>query len=121
MKETHLPQKITHSPHPFFIYHLTPEDSVIAIVIPAHWSQCQNTVKRCYSVTAALDISKAVDTVCHTKLFQCLVDTGVSGWIVLVIENWYSKLCVAVRWTDATSKFFNVMSWVRQGNILSPW
>jgi len=42
---------------------------------------------------AALDISKAFDTVCHAKLFQCLVDTGLPGWIVLVIENWYSKLC----------------------------
>ena len=59
---------------------------------------------------AALDISKAFDTVCHTKLFQCLVDAGVPGWIVLVIENWYSKLCVAVRWIDAISGFFKVVS-----------
>jgi len=64
--------------------------------------------------------SKAFDTVCHTKLFQCLVDAGVPGWIVLVIENWYSKLCVAVRWIDAISGFCNVMSGVRQGSILSP-
>jgi len=69
---------------------------------------------------AALDISKAFDNVCHAKLFQCLVDTGVPGWIVMVLENWYSKLCVAVRWIDAISGFFNVMSGVRQGSILSP-
>ena len=46
---------------------------------------------------ASLDISKAFDTVCHTKLLQCLIDAGMPGWIVLVIENWYSKLCVVVR------------------------
>jgi len=68
---------------------------------------------------AALDISKAFDNVCHAKLFQCFVDTVVPGCIVLVIENWYSKLCVAVRWIDAISGFFNVMSGVRQGSILS--
>ena len=37
-----------------------------------------------------------------------------------MIENWYSKLCVAVRWIDAISGFFNVMTGVRQGSILSP-
>ena len=41
------------------------------------------------------------------------------GWIVLVIENWYSKLCVAVTWIDAISGFY-LMSGVRQGSILSP-
>jgi len=49
--------------------------------------------------------AQAFDTVCHAKLFQCLVDNGVPGWIVLVTENWYSKLCVAVRWIDAISGF----------------
>jgi len=62
----------------------------------------------------------AICVQCHTKLFQCLVDTGVPGWIVLVIENWCSKLCVAVRWIDAIPGFFNVKSGVRQGSILSP-
>ena len=37
-----------------------------------------------------------------------------------MIENWYSKLCVAVIWLDAISEFFNVKSGVRQGSILSP-
>ena len=62
----------------------------------------------------------AICVQCHTKLFQCLVDTGVPGWMVLVIENWCSKLCVAVRWIDAIPGFFNVKSGVRQGSILSP-
>ena len=48
---------------------------------------------------------KAFDTVCHVKLFKCLVDAGVPGWIVLVIENWYSKLCVAVTKVDTISGF----------------
>jgi len=65
-------------------------------------------------------ISKAFDNMCYAELFQCVVDTRVPGWIVLVIENWYSKLCVTVRWIDAISGFFNVMSGVRQGSILSP-
>jgi len=37
-----------------------------------------------------------------------------------VIENWYSKLCVAVGWIDAISGIFNVKSGVKQGSILSP-
>jgi len=37
-----------------------------------------------------------------------------------VIENWYNKLSVAVRWISAISGFFSVVSGVRQGNILSP-
>lgn len=69
---------------------------------------------------AALDLSKAFDSVNHGKLIKSLVEVGVPGWIVNVTVNWYSKLYVAVRWNDALSQFFQVKSGVRQGSILSP-
>jgi len=34
---------------------------------------------------AALDISKAFDTVCHSKLFKSLTKAGVHSWIVKVV------------------------------------
>jgi len=69
---------------------------------------------------AALDISKAFDTVCHSQLFRSLIKAGIPTWIVLLIINWYGKLMVAVRWVDKISNFFHVISGVRQGGILSP-
>lgn len=36
---------------------------------------------------AALDISKAFDTVCHTKLLKTLWNAGVPGWIILVLND----------------------------------
>ena len=37
-----------------------------------------------------------------------------------MLVNWYSKLCVTVRWKHALSRSFTVPSGVRQGSILSP-
>ena len=39
---------------------------------------------------AALDITKAFDTVKHSLLFRSLIQAGVPTWIVLLIVNWYS-------------------------------
>ena len=69
---------------------------------------------------AALDISKAFDTVSHSLLFKSLIKAGVPIWIVKLLVHWYGKLCVAVRWNGAISQYFAVKSGVRQGSILSP-
>jgi len=55
---------------------------------------------------AALDISKAFDTVCHSKLFRSLINAGIPTWIVLLIISWYGKLMVSVRWLDKISREF---------------
>ena len=69
---------------------------------------------------AALDISKAFDTVNHNKLMAKLSQAGIPHWITNLLCNWYSKLHVAVRWNGCLSKYFIVNSGVRQGSILSP-
>ena len=69
---------------------------------------------------AALDISKAFDTVHHDTLMSKLLQAGIPCWITNLLSNWYSKLHVAVRWNGCLSHFFQVSSGVRQGSILSP-
>ena len=70
--------------------------------------------------TAALDISKAYDSVHHVKLFLSLLDTGLPHWIVKILVDWYSKLFVSVRWNGSISQGFKVNSGVRQGSVISP-
>ena len=69
---------------------------------------------------AALDISKAFDTVEHSKLINALAAAGVPSWITNVINNWYSKLFVVVRWCGSISHQFKIVCGVRQGSMLSP-
>jgi len=41
---------------------------------------------------ASLDASKAFDRVHHTKLFNKLLERGLSGRIIRVLIDWYGKL-----------------------------
>ena len=70
--------------------------------------------------TAALDFKKAFDTVNHFKLFSSLIKANLPKWIISILLDWYSKLSVTVRYKNTTSRFFNVLSGVRQGSTLSP-
>ena len=46
---------------------------------------------------AALDISKAFDTISHYKLYCSLCNSGIPTWIITLLINWYSKLSVFVK------------------------
>ena len=52
---------------------------------------------------AALDISKAFDTVNHYKLYFSLINSGIPKWVLNVIINWYMKVSALVRWKTALS------------------
>lgn len=69
---------------------------------------------------ASLDISKAFDNVNHYKLFVALSKTGLPKNCLVLLVNWYGKLCAAVRWKGHLSSYFHVLSGVRQGSSLSP-
>ena len=69
---------------------------------------------------AALDLSKAFDSVNHFKLFSALLKAGLPVGIVNIVCNWYGKLFVSVRWNNELSQSFHVGSGVRQGSVLSP-
>jgi len=59
---------------------------------------------------AALDVSKAFDTVNHYRLFLALSKTGINKSTLVLLVNWYIKLFVAVRWKGSLSNFFSVGS-----------
>jgi Reverse transcriptase (RNA-dependent DNA polymerase) len=69
---------------------------------------------------ASLDAAKAFDRVNHFKLYTTLIRAGLPIYFVNTIINWYSKLCISVRWNTCESSFLPVRSGVRQGGILSP-
>ena len=75
--------------------------------------------KRLYC--AFLDYEKAFDKVDRISLWQKLIEQGIKGRILNVIQNMYeaAKSCVMVH-NSAPSEFFSVQLGVRQGENLSP-
>ena len=69
---------------------------------------------------ASLDARKAFDRVNHVKLFKLLLEKGVSGRLVKVIHDWYSKTSIVVKWNEYSSEPMTVKSGIRQGGVLSP-
>jgi len=51
--------------------------------------------------TAALDVSKTYDCVQHYKPFSALLQAGLPKNMVCLLADWYSKLCVVVRWNNS--------------------
>jgi len=54
------------------------------------------------------------------KLFEILLRKGASKRFVQLLQDWYQKCCVYVRWDGVYSDPFPVTSGLRQGSILSP-
>jgi len=69
---------------------------------------------------ASLDVSKAFDTVSHTKLIDFLAKKGIPHWLLCLLNDWYSKLVGTVRWLNQLSYSFPITNGVRQGSSLSP-
>jgi hypothetical protein len=69
----------------------------------------------------ALDASKAFDRVNHVKLFNILLDRGLSGRLITVIYDWYGKTFASVKWNGTCSNPISIKSGIRQGGIISPF
>ena len=69
----------------------------------------------------ALDISKAFDRVNHRKLFAKLMDSHVPLKFILVLQCWYCKSYICVRWLCNISKPVKLIAGVRQGSVLGPY
>ena len=65
-------------------------------------------------------MSKAFDKVCHAYLFDILLKRGVPIYVINLLQKWYSRQKMAVRWGDALSGEFTVSCGVKQGSLLSP-
>jgi len=70
---------------------------------------------------AFLDSSKAFDKVLHNALLKKMLDKNVPVSFVLLLKNWYSRLCCSVKWNNSMGQWFPILSGVRQGGVLSPY
>ena len=59
----------------------------------------------------------AFDRISYTKLFQKLLDRGISTYILRILYFWYQKLCI--HGNNTVSETVSVSNGVRQGGILS--
>lgn len=80
-----------------------------------HYSKQGSPVYACF-----LDASKAFDRVCHSKLFQILLERGVPLPYLKLLMHWYRSQKVGVKWANSISYAFSVENGVRQGGNLSP-
>lgn len=67
-----------------------------------------------------IDLSKAFDRVNHYCLFTKLIKRGVPLNFVNLLQCWYSKVFIYVRWVNTLSRAVSLLTGVRQGGILSP-
>ena len=74
--------------------------------------------KKLYAVF--IDYEKAFDFVNRSFLWQKILDTGVSGKLLRVIQDMYKKAKSCVMWNSKLSDYFSCSSGVRQGENLSP-
>jgi hypothetical protein len=73
------------------------------------------------TVTACvLDLSKAFDKVNGFGLFLKLMDRSVPVVLIRILESWYGRYVVCVRWGSALSEPIRLCAGVRQGGVLSP-
>ena len=67
-----------------------------------------------------MDLSKAFDRINHYCLFVKLIERHIPLLYILLLENWYCKIFIFVRWCDSLSSRVCLKAGVRQGGILSP-
>jgi hypothetical protein len=71
-------------------------------------------------VDVYLDISKAFDTVCHSKLFHKLPKYGIEGKLLSWIRSFLSDRRQSVNINGKLSSYVSVSSGVPQGSVLGP-
>ena len=67
-----------------------------------------------------VDFRKAFDSINRKLLWYSIMNNGIHGRLYLVIKTMYSKVKAAVRNTSISS-YFDCVSGVRQGCVLSPF
>ena len=75
----------------------------------------QSTVNLC-----ALDLAKAFDKMNRHALFIKLLNRNCPITLINILDCWFSKTLVCVKWGDAISSYVTLQCGVRQGGILSP-
>jgi len=69
-------------------------------------------------INTHLPIPGSATTSGHRKK---LLDKNVPVSFVLLLKNWYNRLCCSVKWNNAMGQWFPILCGVRQGGVLSPY
>ena len=70
--------------------------------------------------TCSLDAQGAFDAIPHAVLFRKAMDVLPDHcWMIIV--NWYSAICVQIKWGSALSEPISVHKGTRQGGLSSPF
>jgi hypothetical protein len=67
-----------------------------------------------------IDVAKAFDKVNHSVLLLKLMKRNIPSSLIKLLQYWYSISINVVRWGEALSSPFKLLSGVRQGSVLSP-
>ena len=70
---------------------------------------------------AALDMSRAYDSINHFELFRQLIRNRMPKTIIVLLMDWYGKIKGCVKWEGMISDKFVILSCVRLGSKWSPW
>ena len=65
---------------------------------------------------AALNISRAYDSINHFQLFRQLICIRVPKSIIVLLMDWYGKIKECVKWEGMISDKFVILSGVIQGS-----
>jgi hypothetical protein len=68
----------------------------------------------------SIDLSKAFDKVNIYCLLHKLIKRGIHVNFIRLLECWFSKVFISVKWFNSTSRRLKLLAGVRQGGILSP-
>ena len=70
---------------------------------------------------AALDISRAYDSIKHFELSRQLIRIRMPKSIIVLLMDWYGKIKGCVKWEGMISDKFVILRGIRQGSKWSPW
>lgn len=76
--------------------------------------------KREHVIGLFVDLSKAFDTICHTKLMKKLKDYGIRGNCYNLLESYLSNRNQLTQFLDAKSDIRSINFGVPQGSVLGP-
>ena len=67
-----------------------------------------------------LDCTKAFDKVSHYGLFIKLIERGIPLCFLRILIYWYLNMASRCKWNDVQGEYFDVLTGVKQGGVLSP-
>ena len=67
-----------------------------------------------------IDYSKAFDSVCHSQLFDALLEMGFPKHLVTLLQSLYVNQRAIIRWNGEHTSEFEIGKGARQGCIVSP-